>query len=247
MLGYWNDPEKTAETFRGGWLHTGDLGIMDDEGYLTVVDRIKDMIKTGGENVASREVEEVIHEHPAVAEVAVFGVEHPKWIEAVTAAVVPRPGQSLTKDELLAFCRGRLAGFKTPSTSSSSTSCPRTRAARSSSASCGRRGRRSRPSSAARDSAQAPHLHPAGPLERARPLRRARSMAAPRPSPWPRSAGSARAARSPASDPRECGRSARRNRLEGDMGRPTKPATRTSLMPRSLQCRVDSRVNGVRA
>jgi fatty-acyl-CoA synthase len=114
MLGYWEDPEKTAETFRGGWLHTGDLGIMDEEGYLTVVDRIKDMIKTGGENVASREVEEAIHEHPAVAEVAVFGVEHPKWIEAVTAAVVPRPGQTLTKDELLAFCRDRLAGFKTP-------------------------------------------------------------------------------------------------------------------------------------
>jgi fatty-acyl-CoA synthase len=114
MLGYWNDPEKTAETFRGGWLHTGDLGVLDDEGYLTVVDRIKDMIKTGGENVASREVEEVIHEHPAVAEVAVFGLEHPRWIEAVTAAVVPRPGQSLTKEELVSFCRERLAGFKTP-------------------------------------------------------------------------------------------------------------------------------------
>jgi fatty-acyl-CoA synthase len=114
MLGYWNDPEKTAETFRDGWLRTGDLGILDEEGYLTVVDRIKDMIKTGGENVASREVEETIHEHPAVAEVAVFGVEHPKWIEAVTAAVVARPGHTITKDEVLAFCRGRLAGFKTP-------------------------------------------------------------------------------------------------------------------------------------
>ena len=114
MLGYWNDPEKTAETFRGGWLHTGDLGVLDEEGYLTVVDRIKDMIKTGGENVASREVEEVIHEHSAVAEVAVFGVEHPRWIEAVTAAVVVRPGQSLTKEELVSFCRERLAGFKTP-------------------------------------------------------------------------------------------------------------------------------------
>jgi fatty-acyl-CoA synthase len=72
------------------------------------------MIKTGGENVASREVEEIIHEHPAVAEVAVFGVEHPRWIEAVTAAVVVRPGQSLTKEELVSFCRERLAGFKTP-------------------------------------------------------------------------------------------------------------------------------------
>jgi fatty-acyl-CoA synthase len=114
MVGYWNDPEKTAETFRGGWLHTGDLGVLDEEGYLTVVDRIKDMIKTGGENVASREVEEAIYEHPDVAEVAVFGVEHPKWIEAVTAAVVAREGRSISKDELLAFCRERLAGFKTP-------------------------------------------------------------------------------------------------------------------------------------
>jgi fatty-acyl-CoA synthase len=114
MLGYWNDPDKTAETFRGGWLHTGDLGVLDEEGYLTVVDRIKDMIKTGGENVASREVEEAIHEHPAVAEVAVFGVEHPKWIEAVTAAVVAREGHSITKEGLMEFCRGRLAGFKTP-------------------------------------------------------------------------------------------------------------------------------------
>jgi fatty-acyl-CoA synthase len=114
MLGYWNDPAKTAETFRGGWLHTGDLGVLDDEGYLTVVDRIKDMIKTGGENVASREVEEAIYEHPAVAEVAVFGIRHHRWIEAVTAAVVPREGHSISKEELLAFCRGRLAGFKTP-------------------------------------------------------------------------------------------------------------------------------------
>ncbi len=114
MLGYWDDPAKTAETFRDGWLRTGDLGILDEEGYLTVVDRIKDMIKTGGENVASREVEEAIHEHPAVAEVAVFGVEHPKWIEAVTAAVVAREGHSITKDEVLAFCSGRLARFKTP-------------------------------------------------------------------------------------------------------------------------------------
>jgi fatty-acyl-CoA synthase len=114
MLGYWADPAKTAETFRDGWLRTGDLGILDEEGYLSVVDRIKDMIKTGGENVASREVEEAIHEHPAVAEVAVFGVEHPKWIEAVTAAVVPRPGQSITREELLEFCQGRLAGFKIP-------------------------------------------------------------------------------------------------------------------------------------
>jgi fatty-acyl-CoA synthase len=114
MLGYWNDPKKTAEAFRNGWFHSGDLGVTDEEGYLYVVDRKKDMIKTGGENVASREVEETIYAHPGVAEVAVFSVSHPRWIEAVVAAVVPRPGHSLTADELIAFCRQRLAGFKTP-------------------------------------------------------------------------------------------------------------------------------------
>jgi fatty-acyl-CoA synthase len=114
MLGYWNDPAKTADTFRNGWFHSGDLGIMDAEGYLYVVDRKKDMIKTGGENVASREVEEVIYSHPAVSEVAVFGVAHPHWIEAVVAAVVVRPGHTLTENELITHCRERLAGFKTP-------------------------------------------------------------------------------------------------------------------------------------
>ncbi len=112
--GYWNDPEKTAEAFRDGWFHSGDLGVMDDDGYITIVDRKKDVIKTGGENVASREVEEVLYQHPAVAEVAVFGVPDPRWIEAVTAAVVPRDGQPVDPDELVAFCRERLAGFKTP-------------------------------------------------------------------------------------------------------------------------------------
>ncbi|MFD2352835.1 AMP-binding protein [Nonomuraea ferruginea] len=114
MLGYWNDPEKTAEAFRGGWFHSGDLGVMDVDGYLSVVDRKKDMIKTGGENVASREVEEAIYQHPSVAEAAVFGVPDERWIEAVTAAVVLREGASLTADELVAFLRGRLAPFKTP-------------------------------------------------------------------------------------------------------------------------------------
>jgi len=114
MLGYWNDPERTAEAFRNGWFHSGDLGVIDEEGYLSVVDRKKDMIKTGGENVASREVEEVIYRHPAVAEASVVGLPHPQWIEAVTAAVVCRPGQSVTADELLAHCREHLAGFKLP-------------------------------------------------------------------------------------------------------------------------------------
>ena len=114
MLGYWNDPEKTAEAFRNGWFHSGDLGVLDEEGYLTVVDRKKDMIKTGGENVASREVEEVIYGHPAVSEVAVFGTSDPRWIEAVTAAVVPRQGGAVDPDELVAFCKERMAGYKVP-------------------------------------------------------------------------------------------------------------------------------------
>ncbi|WP_066942126.1 fatty acyl-CoA synthetase [Microtetraspora fusca] len=114
VLGYLDDPEKTAEAFRGGWFHSGDLGVMDDEGYLTVVDRIKDMIKTGGENVASREVEEAVYEHPAVAEVAVVGVRHPSWIEAVVAIVVTKPGTAVTEEELRAHTRSRLAAFKVP-------------------------------------------------------------------------------------------------------------------------------------
>jgi fatty-acyl-CoA synthase len=114
MLGYWNDLEKTSDAFRNGWFHTGDLGVFDADGYLTVVDRKKDMIKSGGENVASREVEEAIYRHPAVAEVAVFGIAHPQWIEAVTAAVVLRDGADVTAEELTAFCRESLAGFKAP-------------------------------------------------------------------------------------------------------------------------------------
>jgi fatty-acyl-CoA synthase len=114
MLGYWNDEARTAEAFRGGWFHSGDLGVFDEDGYLRVVDRKKDMIKTGGENVASREVEEVLYLHPAVAEAAVFGTPHPEWIEAVTAAVVLRAGMQATDDALKAHCREHLAGFKTP-------------------------------------------------------------------------------------------------------------------------------------
>jgi fatty-acyl-CoA synthase len=114
MLGYWNAPELTAAAFRGGWLHTGDLGTLDDEGYLTIVDRKKDMIKTGGENVASREVEETMYQHPAVSEVAVFATPHPRWIEAVTAAVVLRDGYAVTEAELIEFCGTRLARFKVP-------------------------------------------------------------------------------------------------------------------------------------
>ncbi|MET0448253.1 MAG: acyl-CoA synthetase [Aeromicrobium sp.] len=114
MLGYYNDPEKTAEAFRNGWFHSGDLGVLDEQGVLRVVDRKKDMIKTGGENVASREVEEAIYLLDGVAEVAVFGVSDPRWIEAVAAVVVPRPGAELTPDAVIAHVRGLLAGYKTP-------------------------------------------------------------------------------------------------------------------------------------
>ncbi|MFI7672831.1 acyl-CoA synthetase [Actinophytocola sp. NPDC049390] len=113
-LGYYNDEEKTAEAFRDGWFHSGDLGVMTEDGYLSVVDRKKDMIKTGGENVASREVEEAIYELDGVAEVAVFGISHPHWIEAVTAVVVPKPGVALTVEGVRAHAKGRLAGYKQP-------------------------------------------------------------------------------------------------------------------------------------
>ncbi|MEQ3552040.1 acyl-CoA synthetase [Pseudonocardia nematodicida] len=113
-LGYYRDEEKTAESFSGGWFHSGDLGVMTADGYLSVVDRKKDMIKTGGENVASREVEEALYLLDGVAEVAVFGVSHPHWIEAVTAVVVPRDGVTLTEEQVRAHAKARLAGYKRP-------------------------------------------------------------------------------------------------------------------------------------
>ena len=113
-LGYYADEEKTAAAFAGGWFHSGDLGVMTEDGYLSVVDRKKDMIKTGGENVASREIEEAIYELDGVAEVAVFGIAHPYWVEAVTAVVVPKPGAALTEDAVHAHVRDRLAGYKRP-------------------------------------------------------------------------------------------------------------------------------------
>ncbi len=113
-LGYYRDEQKTAEAFRNGWFHSGDLGVIDEHGYLAVVDRKKDMIKTGGENVASREVEEAIYRLDGVAEVAVFGISHPHWIEAVTAVVVPKEGVTLTAEQVGAHARDVLAGFKRP-------------------------------------------------------------------------------------------------------------------------------------
>ena len=114
LQGYYQDQERTATAFEGGWFHSGDLATVDDEGYITIVDRKKDMIKTGGENVASREVEETIYGVESVSEVAVVGVPHPYWIEAVVAVVVARAGQTLTEDDVMAHCRAHLAGFKVP-------------------------------------------------------------------------------------------------------------------------------------
>ncbi len=114
MIGYWDDSERSAAAFEGGWFHSGDLATIDDEGYITIVDRKKDMIKSGGENVSSREVEEVLYGHPAVAEAAVISTPHPLWIEAVTAVIVTRPGQTVSEDDIIAHCRARLSAFKAP-------------------------------------------------------------------------------------------------------------------------------------
>jgi fatty-acyl-CoA synthase len=100
MLGYFHDDERTKAAFEGGWFHSGDLATIDAEGYITVVDRKKDMVKTGGENVASREVEETIYRLPQVSEVAVVGVPHPRWVEAVVAVIVVKAGQSLSVSDM---------------------------------------------------------------------------------------------------------------------------------------------------
>ena len=114
MLGYYRDDERTAAAFEDGWFHSGDLATIDDEGFITVVDRKKDMIKTGGENVASREVEEGIYRLPQVSEVAVVGVPHPRWVEAVIAVIVIKAGESLTESQVMAHCTATMASFKAP-------------------------------------------------------------------------------------------------------------------------------------
>jgi long-chain acyl-CoA synthetase len=115
MLGYWNRPEINAEVLRGGWMHTGDLGVFDEKGFLYIRDRKKDMIKSGSENIYSPEVESVVAGHPSILEVAVIGIPDPKWGETVRAVVVLRPGATLTEAELIAWCRERLTHFKCPS------------------------------------------------------------------------------------------------------------------------------------
>jgi fatty-acyl-CoA synthase len=114
MAGYWDKPAETAEAFAGGWFHSGDVGYFDEAGYLYIVDRIRDVINTGGVLVASREVEEVLFTHPAVSEVAVVGLPDDKWIEAVTAFVVLRPGHEVDEATLQALAREHLAPYKLP-------------------------------------------------------------------------------------------------------------------------------------
>jgi acyl-CoA synthetase (AMP-forming)/AMP-acid ligase II len=114
MLGYWRDPERTREALRDGWLWTGDIGYKDDEGYIYLVDRKGDMIISGGENVHPTETENALQEHPAVREVAVVGVPDPKWGEAVKAVVALEPGREVSAEELIAFCKERIAGYKCP-------------------------------------------------------------------------------------------------------------------------------------
>ena len=114
LKGYWDQPEATADAIVAGWFHTGDGGVIDDDGYLTISDRKKDVIITGGENVSSIETEDALFSHPAVAEVAVIGVPDEKWGELVLALVVLAPGQAATEEELRDHCRGLLAGYKVP-------------------------------------------------------------------------------------------------------------------------------------
>ncbi|BDG58993.1 long-chain-fatty-acid--CoA ligase [Caldinitratiruptor microaerophilus] len=114
MAGYWNRPDETAKALRNGWLYTGDIAKMDEDGYFTIVERKKDMIITSGYNVFPREVEEVLYEHPAVLEAAVAGIPDPYRGEAVKAYVVLRPGMQATEEEIIAFCRERIAPFKAP-------------------------------------------------------------------------------------------------------------------------------------
>jgi fatty-acyl-CoA synthase len=114
MTGYWRRPEATEETLAGGWLHTGDAGRLDEDGYVFVEDRIKDLVVSGGENVYPRVVEDVLFQHPAIAEAAVIGVPDERWGETVKAVVALRPGSECSEEQIIDFCRPRLAGFERP-------------------------------------------------------------------------------------------------------------------------------------
>jgi fatty-acyl-CoA synthase len=126
LEGYWEQPEATADALAEGWFHTGDGGVLDDAGYLTIQDRRKDVIITGGENVSSIEVEDALFSHPAVAEAAVIGVPSEKWGETIKALIVLAPGTSATEAELIAHCKGRLASYKAPTSVEFRDEIPRT-------------------------------------------------------------------------------------------------------------------------
>lgn len=112
MVGYWNRPEATAETIRDGWLYSGDAGVMDADGYVTIVERLKDMLISGGENVYPAEIENVLLSHPGVADVAVIGIPSAKWGESAMAVVVRAPDTEVSEADLIALSRSKLAGFK---------------------------------------------------------------------------------------------------------------------------------------
>jgi long-chain acyl-CoA synthetase len=126
MTGYWNRPEATAETLAGGWLHTGDVGRLDEHGYLYILDRLKDLIISGGLNVYPHEIEDVLLTHPDVAEACVIGVPDEKWGEAVRAVVVPAAGATVDPAGLIVFCGQHLAGYKKPKAVDVVASLPRT-------------------------------------------------------------------------------------------------------------------------
>lgn len=114
MIGYWKQPDITARTLRGGWLHTGDMGTVDQDGYIYLMDRKADMIITGGENVYPKEAEDILYEHPAVQECAVVPAPDEKWGERIHAVVVLKAGQVVTEEELIDFCKSKLAHYKCP-------------------------------------------------------------------------------------------------------------------------------------
>jgi len=114
MKGYWNRPEATAEALKNGWFRTGDAGYFDDEGFLYIHDRVKDMIVSGGENVYPAEVENALFGHPDIADVAVIGVPDEKWGEAVKAIIVPKPGSAPSAEDIITYAKTRIAGYKCP-------------------------------------------------------------------------------------------------------------------------------------
>ena len=114
MKGYFEQPEETAAALFDGWLHSGDVGVFDEEGYLYIIDRIKDVIITGGENVYPKEVEDLLHEHPAVNECGVVGLPHPEFGEAVTAFVTLKQDKHADESALISFCKERMARYKVP-------------------------------------------------------------------------------------------------------------------------------------